>query len=282
MVTTIFTYLMRIFTYLILLLSLFSISVLACSIPGYEICTEQNMTFDDTWLYTKVAFSIKDERGLSYWDFHASSFAVGGMYVNVYYEGDELWYLYNLSNWSDACTPAACAGILLNGSGYYQLASLGDEYIGCPAFVSVTYGLNNYVWVGGAYYLKPLDNTCCHIRIVRCLTDDDCGLNEYCNKTGHWRNWSCQIRERSVNLSEEIPEIDETITYPVSDPIYLGGNYLSFEDCYVPNYNRADLNNIVVDVVTTPLAAFIKYIDIIFVALVVGFGGFIVIKLFKK
>jgi hypothetical protein len=237
-----------------------------------------------------IAWTIRDDRGWSYEDFAPSSFAVGSVYVDIYYEGDELWYLHNLTDWSNetinAYTNLNGPGQLLDGSGYYQLASLLDEYTGCPVFVALAYANqtwtdeSNVSWIdfgwAGAGYLKPENNTCSHIRVVQCLVDVDCPSNEYCERPDKysWRNWSCQLAPSNMTL-DKAPVIKMT-----------GNNYLKAGagggDCYTPNYEKLDLQNIAIDLVATPLASFIQYIDLIFVAVIIGLGGIFIIKLFKK
>lgn len=283
-----------IFTYPIILLLLFPILISAnwgfCELPDYINCVENNFTYQDEIIHSKIAWTMIDDRGLTYEQFAPSSFAVGNVYVHIYYEGDELWYLYNLTDWSnetiDKYTTLGGPGILLDGSGYYKLASLLDEYVGCPVFVALAYSNqtwfdeNNTEWItygwAGAGYLKPKNNTCSHIRVVECLANIDCPDDEYCKRSDNltWRAWSCQ----------PIPDDMKVDKTPVVKNSFMGTNYLSGAgggSGYTPTYEKSDIRNIFIDLVATPLVSFIQWIDLLALAIIIGVIGIFILR-FKQ
>jgi hypothetical protein len=177
-----------------------------CQMPGYSDCIMQNSSYDVVdengtiitgYAFAKLAVTIYDDRGILYKTFNPSSWALGGVYADIYYEGNELWYLHNMSNWSSACDEYGCQGMLLDSSGVYQIAALGDEYVWCPTFIAADYEADGgYAWAGLGYP-KPIGNTCCHVRVARCIDDSNCQNNYHChkdwwNKSNNWREWSCQ------------------------------------------------------------------------------------------
>ena len=127
-----------------------------------------------------------------------------------------------------------CQGAMINTQNNkitLKLASLNDEYIGCPLFISVKCD-EQVEWCewAGIGYLKPQNSDCSHIRIINCLYDNDCSENQICNNPDKydWRKRNCQ--EQQNNQTRTIRP--ETTGYTIMPPSKHG---------YSPQYVPEDL-----------------------------------------
>jgi hypothetical protein len=214
-----------------------------CNKEGYQYCVEQTENIKGINITSRIAINLYDDTGDTYDRFVFSGFAIKGFYADIYYEGEQLYYVTNLTNWKEACnneteewTDPPCVGTILQTgqSTTIKLGSLHEEYIGCPLFISLKCD-NTAEWCAwaGMGYIKPQNNTCPHIRITECYYDEDCLPKQYCNKTNrnNWKTWTCsQIPE---NITQENRTTrNNSRGYTIAKPKAYG---------YSPQYSPEDL-----------------------------------------
>lgn len=180
-----------------------------CNQTGYEYCVEQTEQIKGINITSKIAINLYDDKGDTYDRFAFSGFAIKGFYADIYNEGEELFYVTNLTNWKEACaenwTEPPCKGTRLqtNGTITIKLGNLYDEYIGCPILISMKCN-DDAEWCewAGVGYIKPLNNTCSHIRVTECFYDEDCQENQYCDKSDKitWKNWTCKETPKNITI----------------------------------------------------------------------------------
>jgi hypothetical protein len=237
-----------------------------CEQPGYDSCYEYLFTNGDQPAYARIATSIYDARGISYEAFSFSSDAVGAIYLKVLFSGTDLFYFYNLTSFTDICDEISCpGGLLLNGSGVYTLATIGDEYMACPTLVA--YNLTDmydgvYSWAWAALgYIKPENNSCPHIRVNACLVDSDCSYGYFCNRSSlNWRDRFCQLAQ------DDYESTDSVITYTRrTSPRGIGGS-----GSYDAKYDQSDLITIAADAFGTTMASIVSLIELLVIIIVIS------------
>lgn len=239
-----FVYLIGLIT---LLIGLFSNGVSAytfCNESGYSYCVMN----DYNNLSTRLSFNLVDEKGESYQDFAMTGYAIKGFYAIINYDGNYLYYNQNLSNWDDECPNnnlPFCEGLMIKNNGsnneFIKIASIGDEYVGCPSLTSIKCDEKYCVWAGTGY-TKPDNNTCSHIRVVECKEDNDCPENHICNKNNlyDWRSWKCE----KISIIDN-PVIDE----PTNKDDYSTYDEPSSGTGYVAKYTASDASPVLFDVI---------------------------------
>jgi len=172
-----------------------------CEKEGYQYCVEQTETINETKLTSKIAINLYDTTGEAYDTFLYRGFAIGEFYADVYHEGEEIFYIPNLTNWNETCDneTMSCKGTKINqttAKATYTLGKLHDEYKECPLFISLKcHDKAEWCeWAGVGWLKKPNASGCVHIRVTECFFDEDCQQKEYCDKTNKydWKNWTCK------------------------------------------------------------------------------------------
>jgi hypothetical protein len=219
-----------------------------CNKEGYQYCVEQTELVNGINLTSKIAVSLYDYEGNPYDEFIFSGFAIKGFYANIYYEGEQLYYTKNLSDWNEACDDEliSCQGTIIRTNNQTTTLTLGniyDEYIGCPLFISLKCD-EQAEWCewAGMGYIKPINNTCSHIRVAECFYDDDCLTNQYCDKTNkiNWETWTCKEIPLNSNITELTKTKREVEGYTTAK-ISAGG--------YSPTYDVTDVKKSIIDII---------------------------------
>jgi hypothetical protein len=216
-----------------------------CEKEGYQYCVEQKELINNQNLTSMIAINIYDSTGENYDTFMYRGFAIGGLYADVYYEGEELYYMPNLSSWDEACDENTfCSGMRINQNemkNTYTLANLHEEYDECPLFVSVKcdYEAEWCEWAGIGW-MKPPVFDCVHIRVAECFFDEDCLPEEYCDKTDNktWRSWACKEIPANTTINPETRTKRSPEGYTIGKPS-AGG--------YSPEYDINDVKKSFID-----------------------------------
>jgi len=133
---------------------------------------------------------------------------VGTVSIPVKFTGDKYYMYENTKNWNNLwdnvakCNENGCSNAkrVLSTQEEVVLATTGNEYHGCPIFVSWDYNRNDasngdwsWVWKSGGWGWQGELNDCLNIKSVKCYDDSDCGAGLVCDKLGTWKEWSCKI-----------------------------------------------------------------------------------------
>ena len=162
------------------------LAVVECSPDsGYDYCgSEQNI-----FAYAEVQHSYyKGERGFGIIDGENRLYYVKEVYIDVKFEGDYL-YASNSPNWP-TCTSSGCPWPRIS-EGKHVVVSAPSKTIPEIAFIAFdkdysSTGNMYWAWVGIGFY--PYD-----AYVIGCYDESDCGSKEYCDKSGAWDTWSCEI-----------------------------------------------------------------------------------------
>jgi len=170
-----------------------------CSQSGYKWCYENSNTYGSSTAIAKIYLSdFQDESGNAL----TSSYVTKGLYINVGgYFGKQgvgnLYFYNNINSWdSVSCGANGCNGQYLP-EGRKKLASIGEKYIGCPAFVSwaIDSASNgDWSWVSASLGWLGSGN-CFDYMVVECNSNSDCNSGYLCDKSGTWQNWKCVQKE---------------------------------------------------------------------------------------
>lgn len=176
---------------------------------GYDICQRWQNTNGQATATVQVQMS-EGLRGTK-----KGGYYVGDVTLPVRLSGDN-FYLYeakNVKTWNDFWFKADCDQ---NGCRNFErklssqeniiLARAGEQYRGCPVVVGHDYsyveqnradGLYwwwSYVYGGRGYIDVDNKGFCWDIKSVSCYDDTDCHSAQFCDKSGAWDTWSCQIK----------------------------------------------------------------------------------------
>lgn len=164
-----------------------------CSQGGYDYCY-QGTNGDN---FAKIFYSIKDDNGKI--NFNSDGYAVGELYLDYGYQGDEIYFIENLPGWSTIIADEYELSRSDNGlitaistsNNQWRLAKRGEEYNECPILCAYDTDYDYYVdacygWLG---------SSCSTLKVVECASDSDCSSNEVCDKSGSWEDWECKAKE---------------------------------------------------------------------------------------
>lgn len=220
-----------------------------CEKEGYQYCVEQSEIINNKNLTSRIAINLYDTTGEQYTTFAYRGFAIGEFYADVYYEGEETYYIPNLTNWNETCDNQTmfCKGKRINQTTIkmtYTLAKTHEEYKECPLFISVKCD-EKAEWCewAGVGWLKPPIYDCTHIRITECFFDEDCKENQYCDKTNRydWKKWACkEIIPNSTITTETRTKRNNSEGYTTTKPTSSG---------YSPTYNVTDAKKSIIDII---------------------------------
>lgn len=157
-----------------------------CNKAGYSYC-EQGSYGD---ALAKVYYTIKDQSSDGS---PGGGYAIGKLYVDIGFEGDQLYYIEALRNWDDMnCDEYGCD----SSSGEFSQITAGDitlkrsgQYDGCPTFAVWDKTGDYWAWTGRGWIGS--DN-CLDYKVVECQIDSDCSSGQICNTDGGWENWACE------------------------------------------------------------------------------------------
>ena len=163
-----------------------SLSVSCSPDPGYDFCYEN--TYNGLTARIHSTEWIGDG-GYGYIDGANRRYYIDEVYVNVKYYGDRL-YRSSSTSWV-SCTGSGCSATSIS-PGKQVLASSPAKVINPVQFVA----WNKFTSTTGRWWysyvqfgwLSPTN-----AYVIDCFDESDCGSNEYCDKSGAWDTWSCEI-----------------------------------------------------------------------------------------
>lgn len=143
---------------------------------------------------------------------------VGEVSIPLRFEGDKFYLYENFGTWNNLwdniarCNEDGCQGSTktLSQNDKYVLATPGQEYTGCPAFVAFDYDCDGdcfndnsddpWAWatISGGWGWTG-ESSCLNIKSVSCFDDADCSAGNFCDKSGAWQDWSCKVKECTVD-----------------------------------------------------------------------------------
>ncbi len=158
---------------------------------GYDYCEYSTYTYGPAT--ARVEIQLSKIQGT-----YRNGYYVGPTFRRYKMEGDKFYQGIN-KEWSAySCNENGCSGLpSIASSGNYQLTSNpGDHWTDCIYFVAWdrrdvsgywSWTAQGYGWTGSG--------NCFDIKQVECYDNSDCGLNNYCDKSGDWTTWNCQDYE---------------------------------------------------------------------------------------
>lgn len=187
---------------------------------------------------------------------------VGEVSIPVKFEGDKFYVYENFGTWNNLwdnvanCDKDGCKNSkrTISQQDEYVLASPGQEYHGCPAFVAFDFDCDGdcfydeasspWAWatISGGWGWAG-DNNCLNIKSVECYDDTDCQTSQYCDKSGTWQTWSCKTKECSTNA-------DCSAYNSISEPYCSNGasyKIISNATCSQTNYKCVKIENPTLD-----------------------------------
>jgi len=170
-----------------------------CYREGYTYCDVTHFTNWDARAESRVFWSFEDINGNMVGDdgIFPETYAIGVLRARVGFEGDKLYEYKNLPTWNSiSCTSTGCAGTEIS-AGVRTLATIGQEFLACTAYVAWDYDSNNGWWAYSRAAIGwPADvGGCPTIRVVECSVDSDCLSTQYCGNSGSWESWTCNTKE---------------------------------------------------------------------------------------
>lgn len=137
--------------------------------------------------------------------FKSGEYYVGDVSLKYKFVGDKYYVYENVGTWDNLwnniakCDKNGCrGGFNLDREGEYVLASVGQEYHGCPVFVAQDYdraeegdGSWAWAWTAGGWGWAGTGN-CFNVKSVKCYDNSDCGQRQMCDKTQAWQLWDCK------------------------------------------------------------------------------------------
>lgn len=110
----------------------------------------------------------------------------------------KLYYTVSASSWNsifDQCGGSGCSGNLVTSPSVKTLATVGQEFKGCPVYYAWTRAdsADGYAWTGVGYGWIGTGN-CISVKSVACYDNNDCSSNQVCNKKGTWQTWACEAK----------------------------------------------------------------------------------------
>ena len=108
-------------------------SVSSCSQPGYQYCSQES--YGSAYAKVYLDFPLdRSENGIS-----TGGYAVDELYAKVGMQGDKIYFYENIGSWNSiSCGSSGCNGREIYAN-EFRLASVGEQYTSCPAFVAWDY-----------------------------------------------------------------------------------------------------------------------------------------------
>lgn len=185
---------------------------------GYNKCFQYEKT--NSYSGANARAYVKIQASDAFIGKQKGGYYVGPVEIPLRFTGDEFYVYENVGSWDNLwnniarCDENGCNGAKqsLSGTDVYRLASPGQEYVGCPAFVAFDFDCEgdcfnddaedpwSWATISGGWGWVSSSNTCLNIKSVACYDDTDCGSSQqYCDKSGSWQTWSCKQKECTVN-----------------------------------------------------------------------------------
>lgn len=178
-------------------------TLISCSpSSGYNTCISSVYTYGAANSYINLQTSANN-LGI-----FKGGYYVGPAKLKVKGTGDGTIIVYqgnNLgSSWDNVfnnlqCDQFGCSGNIqpISSTSTITLANPGEEYKGCPVFIgfsSRTASNGDWAWTSVGYGWVGTSNSCLDVKSVQCYDSSDCGSNQFCNKGGDWKTWSCEAK----------------------------------------------------------------------------------------
>jgi hypothetical protein len=161
---------------------------------GYDYCYDNSYTYYDARAYAKIqATAIQGESGTGIIEGVQSRYYLDEAYINVKHTGDRFTVLKGATSWA-SCSDIGCSGSNV-ADGKYVIASAPAKNPSTLYFSSWDKdtdrdGYWGWTAVRWGWVQNPANF---NFYVVDCYNDADCGDGYYCDKSGSWDTWGCEV-----------------------------------------------------------------------------------------
>jgi len=153
-------------------------------------------------------------------------YCAGNYYVDVSYSGDKFYMGYSYTEYNVNANGNGYSGISASSSGRKILPNKNGYpvgYILCAWDKDTTSG-GEWTWIGkcGGYNVDTFPE----LKVVNCISDNDCSAENYCDKSNDWQNWNCESKINVYQFSNN--ECSNIKINPVSR---TNNNYDTLIEC---------------------------------------------------
>ena len=189
----------------------FKLLAAASCIPdeGYDVCYSNSNTYKDARAYAKIqGTNLRGDSGTGIIEGEEITYYLDEVYVNIAHTGDRLTVVKGATSWGSPCSDVGCSGANVQDGKYIiaKAPAKNPQTVYFSAWDKDTD--NNGYWSWTAVYWGWVFAPARYdLYVIDCYNDTDCEYGEFCDKSGLWDAWSCEV-DTCVYMNEPEPQCE--------------------------------------------------------------------------
>lgn len=172
-----------------------TLSVSSCTpSPGYDFCYQNSYYYHGASPYVQIqGTNLKGKTGYGIIEGSNQQYYIDEVYVNIKHIGDRFTYLRGKTDWGNPCGSVGCIGENV-ADGKFIIATAPAKNPSYVYFLSWDKDYSGSYWAWSSVFWGWVGNPPNYnFYVIDCYDDSDCESGQYCDKSGSWESWSCEV-----------------------------------------------------------------------------------------